>query len=34
MVGLPRAGEMNGSLRDLARRLRQISIMERGLDDA
>ncbi len=34
MVGLPGSGEVGGSLRDLARRLRQISIMKRGLDDA
>lgn len=34
MVGLPGVGEMGGSLRDLSRRLRQISIMKRGLDDA
>lgn len=34
MVGLPGTGEVGGSLRDLAGRLRQIMIMKRGLDDA
>lgn len=34
IVGHPKAGDVGASLRDLAGRLRQISIMKRGLDDA